>query len=177
MATWGEFEAAAPDMARAGRELFTQHGIGLAYLATVRPDGGPRLHPICVILTDGGLYGFLVPSPKREDLLRDGRHAVHAFPPDEVDDEFVVTGRSQPVDDPDRVTRVAAAYRKPDGTQMPVQEDDRLFEFGIETALLARYRYRGDWPPAYTRWRAGEPKPMRVASSEGSVEPGSAVTS
>jgi hypothetical protein len=177
MATWGEFEAAAPDMARAGRELFTQHGIGLAYLATVRPDGGPRLHPICVILTDGGLYGFLVPSPKREDLLRDGRHAVHAFPPDEVDDEFVVTGRSQPVDDPDRVMRVAAAYRKPDGTQMPVQEDDRLFEFGIETALLARYRYRGDWPPAYTRWREGEPAPMRTAGAGGSIEPGSAVSS
>jgi hypothetical protein len=47
MATWSEFEQADPTMAAAGRKLLYQFGIGLGYLATVRKDGGPRVHPIC----------------------------------------------------------------------------------------------------------------------------------
>lgn len=41
-------------MVKGARELFYQYGIGLGFLATVRPDGGPRLHPICPIITDEG---------------------------------------------------------------------------------------------------------------------------
>jgi hypothetical protein len=70
---WADFEAAAPEMAAAGRGLLYQHGIGLAYLATIRPNGGPRLHPFCPILAVGGLWGFINHrSPKGRDLLRDG---------------------------------------------------------------------------------------------------------
>lgn len=45
MATWHEFAQAAPDLAQAGQEQIFQYGVGLAFLATVRSDGGPRLHP------------------------------------------------------------------------------------------------------------------------------------
>jgi hypothetical protein len=55
--TWGEFARVRPDLAEAGESLLTQVGIGLAFLATVRQDGGPRLHPICVVVTDEALYG------------------------------------------------------------------------------------------------------------------------
>ena len=42
MATWAEFDAAAPQLASKGRALLYQYGPPLGYLATVRPDGGPQ---------------------------------------------------------------------------------------------------------------------------------------
>ena len=44
MLTWAEFAHARPDLAEAGRRLLYQFGVGLGFLATVRADGGPRLH-------------------------------------------------------------------------------------------------------------------------------------
>ena len=57
--SWADFEAAVPEMAAAARALLYAHGIGLAYVATIRPGGGPRLHPFCPILAVGGLWGFI----------------------------------------------------------------------------------------------------------------------
>lgn len=82
MVSWGDFAAARPDLAQAARELLYQHGVGLAFLATVRRDGGPRLHPMCPLLAGPGMYAFIIPSPKQEDLLRDGRYAMHSLPAD-----------------------------------------------------------------------------------------------
>jgi hypothetical protein len=146
MATWEEFAAAAPEMAAAGRRLIYQYGPGLAYLATVRPDGGPRLHPVCPVVTAEGLWVFVVPSPKGSDLERDGRYALHALLPEEVEEEFYVTGRARRVDDPAARQRVAAAYHA------PVPDDHALFALDVERVLHAAYRFRGDWPPVYTRW-------------------------
>src|SRR4029079_4762050 len=92
MANWAAFAAAAPELAAEGRRLFYQYGVGLGFLATIRKDGGPRLHPIRPIVTDGGLLAFINPSPKCNDLRRDGRYALHAFTPEDVDDEFCVPG-------------------------------------------------------------------------------------
>lgn len=47
MVTWAELSAAAPALAQVGHRLLTQFGVGLAFLATVRRDGGPRMHPVC----------------------------------------------------------------------------------------------------------------------------------
>lgn len=52
--TWTEFERQQPALADAGRRQLYQVGIGLAFLATVRPDGGPRVHPVCPVLSDAG---------------------------------------------------------------------------------------------------------------------------
>src|SRR5829696_5338028 len=56
MVSWGEFAVAEPDLAAAGRKLFTQYGLGLAFIATTAADGAPRLHPITIALTDDNLY-------------------------------------------------------------------------------------------------------------------------
>lgn len=148
MARWSEFERASPDMAAAGKQLFTQYGVGLGFLATIRPDGGPRLHPMCPVFAEGGLYAFIVPSPKERDLARDGRYAMHAFAPEDVDDEFCVMGRAHDIQAGSLRDGLAAGYHGviPDGSA--------LFEFDVERALLSRYRHRGDWPPAYTVWKA-----------------------
>ena len=94
MFTWKQFAIARPDLARQGRSLFYEHGLGLGFLATVRADGGPRVHPICPLLSDDGLYGFIVPGPKLQDLRRDNRYALHTetFPPPRHDDAFYLTG-------------------------------------------------------------------------------------
>jgi hypothetical protein len=148
MATWGQFAEAEPKLAEAGRALFYTYGVGLAFLATVRPDGGPRLHPIVMLIADSGLFAFLVPSPKRDDLRRDPRYAMHAMPPENTDDEFYVTGRARLIDDPDRRRTVIEAYPN------KVLGEWSLFEFEVDRALHAAYRHRGDWPPTYTRWRS-----------------------
>lgn len=153
MSSWGEFEAAMPEMAAAGRALLYQYGPGLAYLATVRPDGGPRIHPICPVIVEGGLYAFIGDSPKRRDLLRDGRYALHTFPKRDGDDEFYLSGRCIRVEDTALSARVDAFYR---GQGTTHGEDDLAVEFLIERALHAAYQTQGaaGWPPVYTRWWA-----------------------
>jgi hypothetical protein len=148
MATWSTFEMAAPELAAAGHRLLYQYGPGLGFLATVRADGGPRLHPICPVVVDGELWAFILrQSPKCRDLVRDGRYALHSFPPAEKDDEFAVTGRVRRVDDAAPRSRVMEA------TSARVGEDDEvLFALDVETALLAIYEARGVFPPAYARW-------------------------
>jgi hypothetical protein len=133
-------------MAANGERLFMQYGTGLGFLATVAPSGIPRLHPVSPVLTDDSIFLFLVPSPKRLDLEGGGRYALHAFTPEETEEEFVISGRTRPVDDPERraVAVDAASYRPP--------LEWRCFEALVESALHAAYRHRGDWPPTYTRW-------------------------
>jgi hypothetical protein len=153
MLPWCEFEAAAPAMARAGRALLNQTGVGLAYLATVRPDGGPRLHPICPLIVAGGLYTYIGHSPKRADLLRDGRYALHTLCPADVDDEFYLTGRARFVDDAAMRAAVSAEVARQGWTH---GDDDLLFELQIECAMHAAYPCRGPgcFPPTYHRWSA-----------------------
>src|SRR5207249_2764082 len=80
MKRWNEFAAESPAVAENGRALIYQFRVGLGYLATIRKDGGPRVHPVCPVIANGGLYVFIGnQSPKLHDLLRDGRFALHSF--------------------------------------------------------------------------------------------------
>src|SRR5438309_9391841 len=107
MVTWKEFATAEPDLADIGQALLFQFQVGLAFLATVRKDGGPRLHPVCPVLSNDGLYVLITPtSPKRYDLLRDSRFALQTFPqPKPGSDEFYIEGKAQLLENP--ATRVA----------------------------------------------------------------------
>jgi hypothetical protein len=152
MATWRDFERDAPEMAAAGRALIQQFGIGLGYLATVRADGGPRVHPFCPILHEGGLYGLIGHSPKQRDLLRDPRCAIHSFPSPEKDDEFYLAAHAVPRPDPVLGEAVRQTMIASGATS---SGDEALFEFEIERALLSVYKPRGEpdnWPPRYVRW-------------------------
>jgi hypothetical protein len=106
MADWKEFEAAAPEIAAAGKKLLYQFGVGLAFLATLRKDGAPRLHPIGPTVVDRVLSALIGPTHKRADLKRDGLYALHSFPGPDKDDEFLVMGRALFVDHPKRTERV-----------------------------------------------------------------------
>ena len=90
MITWTEFSRLQPALADAGRRQFYHFGIGLSFLATVRPDGAPRVHPVCPVVSEAGLHLLIVAGPKRQDLHRDGRYALHSetCPPPRQDDVF-----------------------------------------------------------------------------------------
>jgi len=156
MARWAEFEATSPALAARGRALLYQFGVPLGYLATVRSDGGPRMHPFCPILCDGSVYGLIGDSPKQRDLARDGRYAVHSFPAPDRDDEFYFTGRAAQRSDPRLVERVRAALVATGATS---DGAEALFELDLEHALLSTYKRRGEpgnWPPRYERWHASD---------------------
>jgi hypothetical protein len=154
---WREFRERRPDLGDAGRRLLYQFGVGLGFLATVRPDGAPRLHPICPLLTDDALLGFLHPSPKRQDLDRDGRYALHSFPCDDNEDAFSVSGRALPVDDPGRRQAAARQFLAERRLEQPPPgfADQALFEVLVERCLWTRTSGHGDWAPRHTTWRSG----------------------
>ena len=153
MASWEEFETGEPGLAAAGRALFYQFGVGLAFLATVRRDGGPRVHPMCPLLHGGGLFAFVLPGPKQADLRRDGRYALHSFPCTDNEDAFYCTGRAAAVNDPVVRQGVADLFvTERVGVPVPAP-DHQLFRFGIETCLLTRTSGHGDFAPRHTTWQ------------------------
>jgi len=156
MATWRDLTEQRPDLARAGRELLYQFGVGLGFLATTRPDTGPRLHPMCPILHDDRLLAFIIPSPKLEDLRRDGRYALHCFPPADNEDAFYVTGRARILDDPELRARVAQQFvdERTVVTIPPPGDEQALVELDLETVLLTRTTGHGDEDPQHTVWKA-----------------------
>jgi nitroimidazol reductase NimA-like FMN-containing flavoprotein (pyridoxamine 5'-phosphate oxidase superfamily) len=149
VATWAEIAAGAPELAREGERLFRV--FTLAYLATVRADGGPRVHPVTITVHDGRLYVFLVRgTPKRSDLLRDPRYALHSFPSfpgrttgSYIDDEAVVFGTARPIEDPATRAAVAAVHND------SVHDGDLLFELDVDRA---QHKTRRDGKAVYNRW-------------------------
>jgi hypothetical protein len=149
---WDELAREAPEIAAAGRSLLYQFGPGLGFLSTLRADGAPRLHPVCPVVAEGGLYVFVGnQTPKLGDLRRDGRFALHSFPCVDVDDEFVVSGVARDAEADGVREPVHAAYVATGATT----SNDTLFELLIDRALHAKYGPRPSFPPDYARWRAG----------------------
>lgn len=78
--SWGEFARRESELARFGEGRLTA---APAYLATVRPSGAPRVHPVTPIFTAAGLFLFMEPnSPKGRDMRERGWFALHNGVPD-----------------------------------------------------------------------------------------------
>jgi len=144
MASWSDFAGAEPALAASIRRAFHQYGPGLGYLATVRPDGGPRVHPVAPTITDRGLYCCLLNTPKRRDLQLDDRYALHAFPPEDSDDEACVRGHATRVTDTSIIRRVAQELRA------EPKLDWWLYELSVETAIFV---HRGAAAHPYHIWK------------------------
>jgi hypothetical protein len=128
-------------LATTGRALLYQYGRPLGYLATVRADGGPRVHPFCPVVAEGGLWAdVLRRSPKGADLRRDPRYALHAIAPKDVDDAFFVRGRTEPVA-PSAALRAAVVAAAVPATVGG--DDEQLFQLHIDRVLVATYSHRG----------------------------------
>lgn len=152
MVTWRELAAAEPELAEAGSSLLYQFGVGLAFLATVRRDGAPRLHPVCPVLSNNGLYVLITPtSPKRYDLIRDGRYVLQTFPqPKPGSDEFYLAGKAVLVED---AVRGAAVFR--DAKHM-ADAAEILFELCIDRVMYTRWEnvLTPQMRSVHRKWRA-----------------------
>jgi hypothetical protein len=153
--TWPEFAALRPDLAEAGRALLYQFGVGLGFLATTRADGGPRVHPMCPLMTDAGMFAFIVPGPKQRDLLRDGRYALHSFPCPDDEDAFSCLGAVRVVDDAAvrrGLSDLFVSERSELGVPAPANEEI-AFELFVDSCLLTRTSGHGDPNPVHQIWR------------------------
>jgi len=157
MVNWTAFEDLEPALAGAGRKQLYQWEIGLAFLATVRPDGGPRVHPVCPVISPDGLHILVVPGPKQADLRRDPRFGLHSetCPPPRHDDGFYLTGHAREVTDADVCRRVNEQFAAERKQPMPWGENDALFELTIERCLLMLTEPDGTFPKGPTVWKAG----------------------
>jgi Pyridoxamine 5'-phosphate oxidase len=112
--SWGEFKAVEPELAKFGAERLS---IPPAYLATVRADGRPRVHPVTPIFSADALFLFMEPtSPKGRDLRERGWYALHNSVPDSSGSggEFFASGQGLSVDDPaSRGAAIAGASYTP----------------------------------------------------------------
>ena len=144
MASWAEFAQQAPQIAAFGKSRFQS---GVAYLGTLRADGGPRVHPVTPIIDDQLLLFMEPTSPKGKDLQRDPRFTLHCAVEDSGGGggEFYVRGRGRLSDDPTlRAQAARAASYNP-------QDHYVLFVLEIDFAFMNEYV---DGTPNVQRWQA-----------------------
>ncbi len=142
--TWKILVDQQPELAAFGKERLNGR---VAYLATIRPDGSPRVHPVTPIIGEQ-LFLFMEPtSPKGKDLQRDARYTLHCAVEDSNGGggEFYVTGRATLTND--SLLRAQAAR----ASSYPPQERYILFVLTIESAFMNRY-VEGSSNPR--RWRS-----------------------
>ena len=154
---WSEFRSARPLLAQLGSEMLYSPGLGIGFFATVRHDGGPRLHPVCPVLARG-LYVFVLPGPKLADLRRDGRYSLHSetFPPPRHDDAFSISGVAVELDEPELRAELTQQFcdERDLAEPWPGFEEQVLVELHIDRALVTLTSPRDGVPAGHTVWRA-----------------------
>ncbi len=151
MTSWQEFARQAPELAEFGKARFKIGGPeqGVAYLGTLRADGGPRVHPVTPIAGEQ-LFLFMEPtSPKGKDLLRDPRYTLHCAVEDANggEGEFYVRGRARLVNDPqlrEQAERAAPYVPQPQYI---------LYVLSVEYAFMNQYVHGKANP---RRWQSPE---------------------
>jgi hypothetical protein len=142
--SWKAFEEDSPGLARLGYEKLNKK---IAYLATLKKDGSPRLHPVTPFIGNGMLFIFTEPSsPKIRDLKRDRRYALHCTVGGEGSlIEILVSGEAVVISDPgvrEQAEIIAASS--------VVIESYVLFEFQIKRVLVVEYDE--ERKPVVHRW-------------------------
>jgi len=143
VATWAEFADAEPDLAAFGWERI---GGRIVYQATLRLDGGPRVHPGSPWLGAGLLcVSFRDTSPKMREVVRDARYALHTAQPWEdhagAHGEFMVRGRLEQIP-PSHPAVMARPGRPPYG----------LVHYACSIEEAVATEYSDDELPVYRRW-------------------------
>jgi hypothetical protein len=155
VASWAQFESEAPEVAQVATRLWsglfalarndplpaTAPCFAISYLATVRRDASPRLHPFCPILAGGRLFAAIPhSSPKGWDLRRDGRCVIHALPGPEDDELCIRATATEVIDDPPTRALVReVVVRSGVGGMIETVSNDPLFEFDLQQVDVARW--------------------------------------
>ena len=110
MASWTEFETAAPELAAEVRKRLDAHTHKT--LATIRKDGTPRISGTETTFAEGELWiGSMWQARKARDLQRDPRFALHSGSDDPPDwkGDAKLSGIAEEITDPDRVRAINGA--------------------------------------------------------------------
>lgn len=148
MKTWAHFIGAEPALGEFGRQRLEGR---IAYLATIRPDGSPRVHPVSPFIGGAHLFVYMEPtSPKGNDLRRDARYALHCAVEDNSggQGEFLIRGHALEVGD-EQSREAAFATARAIGYNP--QARYVLFELKIAEAVATLYP---DDQPVRQRWKA-----------------------
>jgi hypothetical protein len=145
VATWTEFENAEPELAAIGRERMQKR---IVYQATLRLDGGPRVHPVSPWIAAGLLcVSFRDTSPKLREVARDPRYALHTAQP--WDDhagnygEFMLRGRLE---------QLSASH--PAVIGRPGQPPYGLVHYSCAVQEAVATEYTDEELPVYRRWKS-----------------------
>jgi hypothetical protein len=155
MIPWSEFADLRPDLEPVARGMLYQHGLGLGFLATVRADGGPRVHPVCPVLAEN-LYAFIVPGPKLADLRRDGRYALcsETCAPPRHDDNLYIAGMIEELEDASlrsRLTNQILSERDM-AEPWPGFDQEPMLELHLDRVLITLTEGRDGLPAGHTVW-------------------------
>src|ERR671918_865772 len=144
VATWAEFANAAPDLAAFARARMEGR---IVYQATLRLDGGPRVHPVSPWLSAGLLcVSFRDTSPKLREVARDARYALHTAQPWEdhagEHGEFMVRGWLEQI-----------PPSHPAVTARPGPTAYGLAPYACSIVEAVATKYSDDEMPVYRRWK------------------------
>jgi len=130
-----------PELAENGKKLrFLSHShVRVAFLATLRKGGAPRLHTVSLVYRHDLQYVLSSPtSPKCSDLKREGRYTLQTYTPQinaEIE-EFNIARCADRIQDA-TVRQVAIADPK-----IRVELREVLFELYLEKTIYTRLIHR-----------------------------------
>jgi hypothetical protein len=148
MASWNDFETAAPGLAGLARgfwDAFTHKTV-----ATIRADGGPRISGNESAVVAGEVWLAGMPGARRfADLRRDPRVAVHSGSPNPETwrGDTKLTGRAVPATPAELVAHQQATGSEGGG-------EYELFRIDLESVTVVRLGEPADHLLVET-WRAG----------------------
>jgi Pyridoxamine 5'-phosphate oxidase len=148
---WADLQAAAPDLARRGKECFESTGVAL--LGTLRRNGSPRISPVePFFAAEHLLLGVMARSAKARDLERDPRCVLHSAvtAPDAGEAEFKLYGSAEDVrDETVRASRPDAWWAS------HPREAARVLSLDIERAELVTWNL-GAGEMTVTSWTSDD---------------------
>ncbi len=145
MGSWAQVQAAAPDLAGAVAARFDRYG--LAIMATLRPNGWPRLSGIEPVFRAGELWlGMMTGSHKAADLFRDGRVALHAATTDKnvADGDAKLTGTVRPATADQRAAYLLAMAAAVPQTSDAPEHPEEFELFLVDVTELSMLLVAGD---------------------------------
>jgi hypothetical protein len=145
MSTWAAFEADAPELAAFVRERLDDK---VAYLATLRADGSPRVNPVGPWFAAGIMCIKMYPgSVKVRSLARDPHYALHSavLDMDGTGGEAIVWGTAALIED----------HAVLDAVQAGLSENDRYVFLAFDVTEVLVTTYEGD-ETVRRRWVSGD---------------------
>lgn len=153
MTTWQDAVDAAPELADAVQKRFEATGLG--FLATLRPDGAPRIGGIEPSFWSGEVWlGMMWESTKALDLRRDPRFSLHAASIDKQVEagDARISGRAIEIADEETKERVGERFGEQ--TDFDPESAGPFHLFKIDVGELFFLKPAGDhlditwWTPA-----------------------------